>query len=422
MGLIRYFQYDDVKDLVIIHPQFLFDKVTELIVDTFTFERVGVPKMTKFKQNGIFSLREFEAASSRRSTDIQPLQFARLLERLRIAAPFQMDGERMYFFPCVLAHALEDVYQLLMLTSTPIPQLVVTFKCGYCPNGLAGALIKYLMANEMESCYTWEIYTDKIFRNQVSFHVGPLDTIILRITPTYLEIVCIPGNFPNRDKKCPLSKVCSEVRNAVEAGIKQVMSDINYVNAQHGLTFRCRCKGDHPASLKYLGTEPYILYCSKTNEQYPLSPEHEHWQVRKPQPHQGPMPPPQAPADQQTQPPIAKRFCTDSEADHHAILVNQLEKHSTEYGRLTQSHLGGLLSQLSQHATKWRDIGTHLGFLPGDLSNIEATPNLWQGGPVSWLSAMLAQWLQRTSFATLEDLKTALGKAGLAAAAHDLKI
>jgi hypothetical protein len=399
MGLIRYFQYDDIEDLVVIHPQFLFDKVTELIVDTFTFERVGAPKMTRFKQNGIFSLSEFEAASSRSSTDIRPFQFAKLLERLRIAAPFRMDGERMYFFPCVLAHALEDVYQLLMLTSTPIPQLVVTFKCGYCPNGLAGALIKYLMANEMESCYTWEIDTDRIFRNQVSFHVGPLDTIVLRITPTYLEVVCIPDNFPNRDEECPLTEICTEVRKAVEAGIKQVTSDINYVNAQHDLTFRCECKGDHPASLRYLGTHPYILYCSKTNQRYPLSPEHEHWQIRKPQSHQDPMPPPQA-----------QKY----DLEHHTTV--------TESGRLTQSHFGSLLNQLSQHATKWRDIGTHLGFLPGELSNIEASPNLIQGAPVSWLSAMLAQWLQRTGFATLEDLKTALGKVGLAAAAHDLKI
>ena len=60
--------------------------------------------------------------------------------------------------------------------------------------------------------------------------------------------------------------------------------------------------------------------------------------------------------------------------------------------------------------------------LPGELSNIEASPFLTQGAPVSWLSAMLAQWLQRTSSATLEDLKTALGKAGLAAAAHVLKL
>ena len=94
----------------------------------------------------------------------------------------------------------------------------------------------------------------------------------------------------------------------------------------------------------------------------------------------------------------------------------------SEPGKLTQFHHGSLLSQLSQYATKWRDIGAQLGFLPGELSNIEASPNLMQGAPVSWLGAMLAQWLQRTSSPTLEDLKSALSKAGLAAAAHDLKL
>ena len=282
MGLIRYFPYEGVKDLVVIHPQFLFDKVTDLIVDTFTFEKVGIPKMTKFKQNGIFSLSEFEAISSRSSTDIQPFLLAKLLEKLRIAAPFQVDGERMYFFPCVLAHALEDEYQQLMLTGTSIPYLIVTFECGYCPKGLAGALIKYLMANEMESCYTWEIDTDKIFRNQVSFHVGPLDTIVLRITPTYLEIVCIPGEFPKRDKECPLTEICIEVREAVEAGIKQVTSDINYVNAQHGLTFCCECKGDHPGKLQFLSNdEPYLLLCRKTKKKYKLPSGYELWQIHK---------------------------------------------------------------------------------------------------------------------------------------------
>ena len=282
MGLIRYFHYDDVKDLVVIHPQFLFDKVTNLIVDTFTFEKVGVPKMNRFKQNGIFSLSEFEAVSSRSSTDVQPFPLDKLLERLRIAAPFQKDGEKMYFFPCVLAHALENEYQRLMLTETSIPRLIVTFECGYCPKGLAGALIKYLMANEMESCYTWKIYTDKIFRNQVSFHVRPLDTIVLRITPTYLEIVCIPGKFSNRDKKCPLTEICTEVRKAVEAGIKQVTSDINYVNAQHCLTFRCECKGDHPGELELLPNgEPYCLSCSKTGETYDLPSGYELWQIHK---------------------------------------------------------------------------------------------------------------------------------------------
>ena len=50
----------------------------------------------------------------------------------------------------------------------------------------------------------------------------------------YSEIVCIPDKkVQNREEECPLIEVCSEVRKAVEAGIKQVTSDINYVNAQH---------------------------------------------------------------------------------------------------------------------------------------------------------------------------------------------
>ena len=348
---------------------------------------------------GIFSLSEFETISSKTNTSIKPFKFAKLLERLRIAAPFQMDGKRMYFFPCVLAHAAETVIQQLMLTATPIPQLIVTFECGYCPKGLAGALIKYLMANEMESCYSWEIYTDKIFRNQVSFLVGPLNTIVLRITPTYLEIVCIPNKkFKNREQDCPLSKVCSEVREAVEAGIKQVTSDINYVNAQHSLTFRCECKGDHPGVLRYLGTRPYALSCSRTNERYPLSPEHELWQVKKPQHHHNPMPPPQAHAKQQTEKSKTLVTCLN-EAEHHSILFNQLAKHSPN----------------------WRTIGRCLGFLPSKLNIIQAKPLLLDGAPDSWLEESFTQWLC-SGTATLETLRDALYEAGLGQTASDLHI
>ena len=62
--------------------------------------------------------------------------------------------------------------------------------------------------------------------------------------------------------------------------------------------------------------------------------------------------------------------------------------------RLSDNHHSSLLLQLTNYAAVWREIGTHLGFHPGELSNIEARPNLMQSAPVSWLSAMLSQWLQ----------------------------
>ena len=282
LGLIRYFPYEDVKDLVVIHPQFLFDKVTELIVDTFTFEEAGEHAANEFKHKGMFSLSEFETISSRKNTSIKPSPFAKLLVRLRIAAPFEMDGNRMYFFPCVLAHtSMETPAHQLSTLCTPVPNLVITFKCGYCPKGLPGALITYLMANEMKSVYYWTLCHDKIFRNQVSFNVGPLDTVVFKILSTYLEIVFIPKNFKGRDSKCPKERVCSSIYRAVDAGIKQVTSDVNYVNAQHSFTFPCECKGDHPGRLKLLDDEPFCLSCGKTGEQYPLPSGYELWQINK---------------------------------------------------------------------------------------------------------------------------------------------
>ena len=283
MGLIRYFPYEGVNDLVVIHPQYLFDKVTELIVDTFTFEKSSKQMMEEFKKKGIFSLSEFEKISSRTDTKIKPFQFAKLLERLRIAAPFQMKGDRMYFFPCVLAHTeRETPRHQLSLRCTPVSNLIVTFECGYCPKGLPGALVTYLMANEMKSDYCWTLDDEKIFRNQVSFKVGPLDTVVFKIWSTYLEIVFIPKDFQGRHLKCPKTNVCFNICQAIDAGIKRVTSDINYVSAQHSFTFPCECKGDHPSKLELLPDgEPYCLLCSKTGETYALPSGYELWQIHK---------------------------------------------------------------------------------------------------------------------------------------------
>ena len=96
--------------------------------------------------------------------------------------------------------------------------------------------------------------------------------------------------------------------------------------------------------------------------------------------------------------------------------------------KLTERNLPALFKQLKKHAAKWREIGTHLEFLPSELDNIEARPNLIQGAPKSWLGAMLQEWVQwapedsrgSTGFANIEDLKNALREAGLGATAHDL--
>ena len=412
MGLIRYFPYENVKDFVVINPQHLFDKVTDLIVNTFTFEKAGKQKMDDFKNRGIFSLVEFEIIYSRTDATIQAFQFLKLLEKLRIAAPFQLEGNVMYFFPCVLAHMLtskvmrtsevtESVVDKLTrkyeLAILHVPPLLVTFKCGYCPKGLPGALIIYLMTNEMMSSFSWNLCHDKIFRNQVSFQVGPLDTVVLDIYSTHLMITITFEKSIERDVQCKPTKVCSRVREAVGAGIRKITSDINYVNAQHSFTFPCGCRKGHPGILESVDGTPHNLSCSRTNRKFPLPKYHKYWQISH---------------------------------KEHSFNEQQPSQPQQQIKRLTDNHHSVLLKQLTKHAAVWRDIGTYLGFTQGQLDNIQANQFLATNSPVSWFSSMLAQWLQwapgdsrgSTSFATLEDLKAALNQAGLGATAHDLGV
>ena len=99
--------------------------------------------------------------------------------------------------------------------------------------------------------------------------------------------------------------------------------------------------------------------------------------------------------------------------------------------RLNSSwHHTSLLKQLHNHATHWRDIGTKLGFVRGELDNIESNAVLTTRGPRSYLDTLLAQWLEwapgdgrgSQGFATLEGLRDALRQANLGAIAHDLHL
>jgi hypothetical protein len=396
MGLIRYFPHEYIKDIVVVKPQLLYDKISELIVKTFTFDKAGKHSADVFKENGIFSVAEFERIYRRSGEgSMKAPQFAKLLEKLRITAPLERDGEKVtkYFIPCILAHAAKANEQLECL-SLEIPPLVITIKCRYCPKGLGGALISYLIANERSvTGLDWKLQTDRIFRDQVTFEVGPLDTVVLKILSTHLIVACIPNPKVQIRRSCHIDNVCIEVRKVIEAGIKQVTADIDFIESEvkHSLTFLCpcsKCLNQHPAEMKYYDGEPYRLHCNKTKE-YPELPQgYEKW------------------------------FFTKSERQSATVK----ESH------LSQDEVNLVFTHLAQYASRWRAIGTGLRFTQYELDNIENMPSLFFTAPGSMLHKMLSDWLQwapgdnrgSTNYATVDSLIIALVKAGLAAVAGDL--
>ena len=379
MGLIRYFPYEGVKDLVVINPQFLFDKVTDLIVDTFTFEKAGKQLTQSFKQKGIFSLSEFEKISSRKVSKsiITPFQFGLLLEQLRIMAPFQMSKKRKYFFPCALAHAHAIEKTPRQSLSHTSPQLLIAFECGYCPKGLAGALIKYLMVNEMESKTSWLLQTDTIYRNEVSFNVGPYDTVILRILPTHFEINCIRDPQFTEHRDWPIENTCSEVLNAVESGIKQILKDFSYVMVQHHLAFPCQADGctnqGHPASLLYGDGIPKGLWCDNTKKRFVLPPNFHLWSI-------GPSIIPTAS--------LNPSLADDQREQRTSPLQTSSQQQSAT------PNIPDLLRELyTKVPDRWEDIGIMLGIVD-ELQQIKAD---YPADCRSCLREMLKVWLKRVN-------------------------
>ena len=295
LGLVRYFRgagLKELEDVVIIDPQILFDKITKLIVSTFTFQQTSPAVHEEFKNKGIFPLDVLEEISRENEDELLTTpKFVKLLEYLNVIAPLHTT-KAMFFMPCALAHVastaqvlvrprtlldlLKQLFSFLFSASTESsvsssvpPPLLVTFKCGYVPRGLFGALAVFLLANKVESSNAITLQMDKIFRNSITFAFGTLDFVTLTTESNYLEVAVVPSN-PEIERIFPISDTCTEVRRCINFGIRRVMASLNYTrDAAHSLAFYCDrphegVKELHPAVLQLHREEPCSICCEVT--------------------------------------------------------------------------------------------------------------------------------------------------------------
>ena len=274
VGLVRHFRgegLEDLQDIVIVDPQVIFTKITRLIVNTFTDEHVTANVCDEFKSKGIFPRSVLERMSVE-DEDYQLLTvdlFVKLLEHLHIISRLHTEAVK-YFMPCTLAHAQSTAPEHTLSSSAvpstdtqQIPPLLVTFKCGYCPKGLFSALVVYLLANKMKSELDWELQTQHIFRNAISFLVGPFDTITLKLNSRYLEVAMFPAKVKG-ERRLSVNVVCTEVRHCVEMAIREVTSSLHYTSdAEHAIAFYCTGRHGkcHPADVVFYQSEPCCIRC-----------------------------------------------------------------------------------------------------------------------------------------------------------------
>ena len=313
VGLIRHFQGDGLEDLqkiVIQDPQVLFDRITNLVVETFTFDKADPVVREDFKKKGIFPFSTFEKISASSDNLLTPSRLVKLLEHLHVIAPLEKEegeegeeeGEKRYFMPCILAHAqpaeptsllerisraFAAVFKRSAEQSHNNSSLLVGFRCGYCPKGLFAALVVYLLANARSHGHKWTLQRDQIFKDQISFLVRPYDTVSITVQPKFFEITCTPAlSKSNHNRHFPLATTCGEVRRCIETGIRKVTSALHYTSdAAHYLAFYCPGnhrgpdpREPHPAEINFHDNKPCTLQCVLGERgAFELPSGHERW-------------------------------------------------------------------------------------------------------------------------------------------------
>ena len=280
-GVMMYFpNIPELKDLVIIDVQVVYDSVTILIIKAMKFDEVGHKCADEFERTGQFELDRLIAATANVSGDyIPPQKLVALLEFLHIIAridtsqipsPLLSSNQKeTYIMPCILKNVSKgelDSMLKSMSQSDSVSPILVHYKCGFVPIGVFPAMIASLIANN-----SFKLIKDGIKKNFVQFRFGKEHTLVaLASQPKYYGI-CI-SRLPEASSH--LNEECSTIRKSIETTFEKVSSRMNYgYFMDYQFAFNCpiHSESDHLCVVNREDVSPRFMHClSNCNNPRPV--------------------------------------------------------------------------------------------------------------------------------------------------------
>ena len=239
LGTIRHYpEIPELKDTVITHQQLFFNIPTKLITSTFALKkrRIQVSDQScydMFYDKGFFTMHDLNKLWEKEKAHLTSEQLVALLQHLHILAPFvQENGTRGYFLPCVLKHAPQ---QCSITHSSIVDPLLVSFACGFKPNGMFSGLLAYfLQCNGQRYGLKIQLRKEQLFRDQASLYVKPFVYLTIKAMPKYIYFSL------HQQKAVNTTGICYVVKAVIETGMKEVASRLNYnINAEPRFGFQC---------------------------------------------------------------------------------------------------------------------------------------------------------------------------------------
>ena len=272
-GVMMYFpNIPELKNLVILDIQVVYDSVTILIVRAMSFDEVGRKDAQMFKKTGKFRLNRIVAVTSKISGDYIPIhKLVALLEFLHILARIcdqqqyhtpllssSSEDEVTYIMPCVLNTATMEELDSISKIPHEVCPIMVRFKCGFVPIGIFPAMIACLISNK-----SFVVIVDGILKNVVQFRYGVHRTLVtLLCRSMYYELIV--SEFISA--KLESHEECAAIRKEIEATFELISKRVNYgsfMNYQFG--FECPHHSengrDHLCVLNRTESTPIVMDC-----------------------------------------------------------------------------------------------------------------------------------------------------------------
>ena len=277
VGILMHFpEIKEIKDIVICDPQVVFDSVTKLILNSFTFKLASKHACDKFKETGQFSFKDIlKIGKNSKSDSLSLPKLVKLLEYHNIIAPISsslplspglrpqsyQDENMVYFMPAVLRHANEEELHIKQCSTDPAP-LMINFKCGFVPIGVFCAMISSLVTQKdiigwiLQEPYRHPSQDNHILcKNKATFRINAAYdvTLVSKAKRYEIHITCISTTVTD---KATLVEVCSHILETVSDTLEQVISKMKYkqylisssfIQNVYELGFKCpeHPDGDH---------------------------------------------------------------------------------------------------------------------------------------------------------------------------------
>ena len=282
LGILLYYpELDTLKGTVICDIQVVFDSATNLIKNTFTFDKVGQTVSEKFREKAQFSLKDVQRATSGYTDDLISLEkLVELLEYLSVltvipSTPSSGAQEPIYFMPCVLRSARASELSVCSRSDSDPAPLMLCYDCGYVPVGMFPSMITNLVSQQQED---WEMVEEGLRKNRVQFLVGEdCDKITLISHPRYFEIVV----SRREDFQTRAESLCANVRGRIQSTLKAVTSHMNsHFKMGYRFGFECPLHPGREHLCKLARVTARFMMCQKNPKELvplPLEPRHKVW-------------------------------------------------------------------------------------------------------------------------------------------------